>query len=45
MLGLMTGVVGSVAGFVTDDQGAFKAALIAVVVDERALDYPEDLTE
>ena len=44
MIGLVIGVVGSVAGIVTDDQGAFKAALNVLVADEQHLDGPEDLT-
>ena len=38
LMGLAIGVAGSVAGFLTDDHGAFKAALNAVVADERILE-------
>jgi hypothetical protein len=41
LLSLVIGVIGSVAGFVTDDQGALKDALNVVVADEQVLDSPE----
>jgi hypothetical protein len=38
LMGLAIGVVGSIAGFVTDDQDVPKAALHVFVAVERALD-------
>ena len=44
LMNLAIGVVGSVAGFVTDNQDVPKAALSVLVAAEPVLDGPEDLT-